>query len=137
MGFLTGYSLAAILGGSCIGIVGTLLLLAPVLRRHPPAPTSSPVPAPTLTGFDEPSRPARCDRCGADDLVHVPRLAVQSEPLPEVAGPLALRPAPSPVELELLVCPRCGRAEWFAASPRALEPFRARAKLPARAPYRS
>ncbi|HJZ84692.1 MAG TPA: hypothetical protein VKN99_05945 [Polyangia bacterium] len=137
MSFLSAYSLAAILGGTCLGIVVTVIALAPILRRHAKAPEALPEPT-RIQGFLEPSRPVRCARCGGSELVHVPRLVLASAGAPPpMSGPLAVHEASRPVELEMLVCAGCGHAEWFAVSPRTLEPFRSRANGESRLPYRS
>jgi hypothetical protein len=125
--------LAAILGGSCLGIVAMLIVFAPLLRRHPSSPPEQRIePA----AFPEPSRALRCLRCGSPDLAHVPRLALLSES-PPADGPLSLREPPRTVRLELVACTQCGHAEWFADSPRTLDAFRPdAAALPPRRPYR-
>ncbi len=136
MSFLSAYSLAAILGGTCLGIVVTVIALAPILRRHGKPPVALPEP-PRMQGFLEPARPVRCTRCGGSELVHVPRLVLASAAAPPIGGPLAMHEASRPVELEMLACAGCGHAEWFAVSPRTLEPFRSRANGESRLPYRS
>src|SRR5262245_14437839 len=128
-------SLAAILGGSCLGIVAMLVILAPVLRRKSPTPALPETPV-IHASFPEASRALRCLRCGSGELAHVPRLALVSES-PPAEGPLSLREPPRPIRLELVACTQCGHAEWFADSPRALEAFLPEAAaLPPRRPYR-
>ena len=134
--FLTAYSLAAILGGTCLGIVVTVIALALLLRRQHPAAAPEPVRV-ELADWRHPDRPARCARCGSAELVHVPNLALASENAAGPPGPLALRPVARAVALELLACGACGYAEWFAASPRALEAFRRGAGVTRALPYRS
>jgi len=129
-------SLAAILGGSCLGIVAMLVVLAPILRRgKSPAPALPETPLPQAA-FPETSHALRCLRCGSGELAHVPRLALTSES-PPAEGPLSLREPPRTIRLELVACTQCGHAEWFADSPRALEAFLPdAAALPPRRPYR-
>jgi hypothetical protein len=76
---------------------------------------------PELPGWSDPTRPARCAACGGTELV-------------PVRGVQVSRASRSPLELELLVCAACGRAEWFAATPRVLE-AREKPALPPK-PYR-
>jgi hypothetical protein len=135
MSFLTGYSLAAILGGSCLGIVLTVLALAPVLRRRSKAPELPSEPSEALA-WAEPGRPGRCARCGSTELVFVPGLSLLARERSADTGPLAHTPT-RPLQLEVLACAGCGRAEWFVDSPQALAPFRGRPALGARPPYRS
>jgi len=116
---LTGYSLAFILGSTSIGIVVLAIALSPLLRRpeavHPPAPAC----------FAELKRPEPCNRCGASDLVVVPRLALIVEaPTSAGARPLDVPPPTRSIELELWACRACGRVAWFATSPQVLGPFR-------------
>jgi hypothetical protein len=129
-------SLAAILASCSLGIVALLVVLAPVLRRDKTATPLLPEEPIAQAAFPESSRALRCLRCGSGDLAHVPRIALVSES-PPAEGPLSLREPPRPVRLELVACTQCGHAEWFADSPRALEPFTGDAPaLPPRRPYR-
>ena len=128
-------SLAAILGGSSLGIVALLVVLAPILRRDRTAAAPLPESPVAAASFPESSRALRCPRCGSADLVHVPRVALVSES-PPAEGPLGPREPPRSLRLEMIACTQCGHAEWFADSPRALEPFRGAAALPPRRPYR-
>ena len=129
-------SLAAILASCSIGIVALLVVLAPVLRRGKTTPVPLPEQPVAPVAFPEASHNLRCLRCGSGELAHVPRIALTSES-PPAEGPLSLREPARAVQLELVACTQCGHAEWFAATPRTLEPFTGDAPaLPARRPYR-
>lgn len=117
-----------------VGVVA-MAVVVPVVHRWTRTPQRN---APELAAWADPSRPAKCLRCGGGELVHVRGIQLLSE-LPGADGPhhLPTGPQRQPMDLEMLVCAACGRAEWFAATPRALERHQ-RAALPpaANKPYR-
>ena len=116
-----------------VGVVA-MAVVVPVVHRWTRAPQRT---APELTAWADPTRPVKCLRCGGGELVHVRGVQVTAEiPGSDASHRLPMGPARQPMDLEMLVCSGCGRAEWFAATPRVLERHQKAALPEPQKPYR-